>query len=218
MGSDSGRRSLAVVGVLIAVLGPLLAMAISRMLGLSRLLTFPMLLGLPTAGLLAGYAYQKLRGERKGGAVLLDCGANPSAFTDLFVGVLLLLGDAALICLALPMWRSLRAAAEEHAESLPSPSLILICTSLLAVYFLAFALWMIASGLGRLQICERGIWTYRRLIRWEDIRCCTWHSHFTLLIYTTSKSFFFRRVMITSPQRCKEEADALLRRHTEVVP
>jgi hypothetical protein len=78
------------------------------------------------------------------------------------------------------------------------------------LYALLFSVFWIMMSLGRLEIHERGIWAYSRLMKWSRIKDYSWAEDGTLLISESGPLSFLRRGAIHVPNECLAEFIQLL--------
>lgn len=109
-----------------------------------------------------------LRARNTRGGVILDCGPHPMRW--LFILCAALFFISGMLGLLLPF-------STRSVWAVGGPALMLVGVP-----------FYLALGTGRLQITQRGIWSYWALLRWEKITSCRWASDATLKI--ESKSWF----------------------------
>jgi hypothetical protein len=135
--------------------------------------------------MLIGY----LRGRRRRGACLLDCGRHPTRW--------LFALNAALFTVmgVIQLWTGNPAGWFG------------------ALFPLTFALYWVVMCTGRLCIYENGIWTYWGLLRWEKIAQYAWKKHRTLVIRTTGFWSFLSRGAIPVPEAFVRDFSLILSEH-----
>ena len=132
-----------------------------------------------------------LYGKKTAGSVLLDCGPRPcrNLFLVNAVVFLLLGASGGHTCLAgkcdrFGIWGVL--------------------------FGVTFSIYWIIMFFGRLQICERGIWQYACLLKWEKLQSYEWEGD-TLNIQVKAKFLFLGKGVLPVPPEQKTAVDDLLR-------
>jgi len=215
-------RRLLICVISILVFAPALALAYSWLLRLPLVVSLSATMGLPSVVLFAAYWYQFGCGMKSRGAVVLDWGRHPATASNLFTGLLMTLVTTLLLCafLATPQVamltsKTLPIAAPQIGEvsGYKVPATYAAAIVLFSVYPFCY----ITSAFGHLQIREKRVWAYYRLLSWEHIQYCKWEFGCTLIIQVRSKLPFSGVVGVHIPLEQMPSAIEELKKHCPVV-
>ena len=140
---------------------------------------------------IAGVIFSWIAGRASAGPLLLDGGPHPTRGLFLVNAVLMMLAGCGI-------WGSM---SDEYG----------IVGTLFCFSFAGY--WFLMS-LGRLQICENGLWQYWSLLKWKRIKSYDWtgDTDATLMIQTAHRFAFLGKGALPVRLEQKEAVDALLKR------
>ncbi|MFO0909055.1 MAG: hypothetical protein U0794_12020 [Isosphaeraceae bacterium] len=144
---------------------------------------------------LAAFFATWIRGRRRGGRLLLDCGLHPGWWLFAFNGGMFLFV----------------AIAGSKAFALPP-----FLRPLLAAFLLVYAVFWFFLAAGRLQFREGGIWQYGALLPWDRVTSCRWADDATLLVHARSSLPGLGRGALPVPPEQKSAIHAVLEKHCPV--
>jgi hypothetical protein len=128
------------------------------------------------------------------GPVLLDCGRHPTWWLFAWNAVAF-----AVLGLSANGWSGFAGA---FAPAVPA-------------FLVAFVAFWVVLATGRLQVCERGLWQYWGLLRWEKVATYRWADDGTLILRGRGFGQFLQGALPVPPER-RAEFKALLGKHTAV--
>jgi len=130
----------------------------------------------------------------RAGKVLMDCGPFPARKMHWISAAVTFVGGVAVL--------------------ITSTGTLAVCA---AVFLFAFSSYFLVTSMGRLQICENGVFTYWGLLPWGKIKSYRWEgeSDATLMVQTKSRFSFTGHGAIPIAVEQKKAVDALLQAHLE---
>jgi len=166
----------------VLVLGLVVMLIGLRVFRFSLWISVLALLLMPGFCVLGAFYYQRIWRERIAGPTQLDCGPNPYMRNDVFQGAALLLLAGIMISVAFSYPQAGDDVLRFPAECVALLREVRVLALLGASLFIVFDLFLIVAGFGHLEVYERGMWAYWRLLRWEQIQECRWELPCTLLV------------------------------------
>ena len=133
-----------------------------------------------------------LYGRTAAGGVLLDCGPHPTWYLFLMQAVLFLI---------LGLAGGLAASSVSRVFGIAGP-----------IFGVSFAAYWFILATGRLQVREKGIWTYWSLLRWGKIGSYHWASDSNLLVRPKGPFWWFRGALPVPPEH-KQAVEEFLAKH-----
>ena len=193
MTKDAYRRGYINLGICLLVISPVWVIAF----WVNRQFDSGMILA--TMGTFAGLfailfpimVWNMIKGRFCAGKVLLDCGPHPVAMRFRLMAILMFAGAVGTVIV--------------------STELLAV---LVAIFLAGFALYWLLMSIGRLQVCENGVFQYFSLLRWDQIKSYHWKgdTDTTLMVQTTSPLGFMGRGALPVANEQKDAVDVLLQK------
>ncbi|MHB0939422.1 MAG: hypothetical protein ACYDCO_26920 [Armatimonadota bacterium] len=183
----AGCRNAGIVSIGLLFAYVLLILAFHFLLDQSWLYAFRNSMGVVWAVSFVGFFVQYLRGWLARGDVLLNCGSRPMRFMFFFNAC---------------VFPYIILSSTSFFTDIPLAMKIVLAAS--------FVVFYLVMGLGRMQLCEHGIWTYAELVKWERIKSYHWEDASLFVEYRSKTPIPAKGVLSFPPDRV-QVVDFILR-------